>query len=165
MTTTYTARTISEAYAFAAARHTAVESDAGDGKGGEPYLWHVLDVARRVRPLGPACEIVAVLHDTVEDTGTTLEEIEARFGREIRDGVDAMSKREGEDFFEDYMARVVMNPIAQVVKFSDSTDNLSRVGGIPDPVTRQKKEAKYRRVLSMLEDILPPETIGTIRTP
>jgi len=150
---------ITHAYAFAAERHAGQADD-----GGVPYLWHVLDVARRARPLGADYEIVAVLHDTVEKTDTSLDEIEAAFGKTIRDGVDAMSKRAGDDFFADYMPRVLANHLARAVKYCDASDNLSGVDAISDPETREKKEAKYRKALAMLEEALPTETVETIRS-
>ncbi|MDP7468317.1 MAG: HD domain-containing protein, partial [Alphaproteobacteria bacterium] len=69
---------------------------------GNPYIDHVRDVADRVSSLGANYFIVGLLHDSVEDTDITLEKIEEEFGKDVRDGVDGMTKREGEDYFDDY---------------------------------------------------------------
>lgn len=64
---------------FSAVRHTAQRRK---GELAEPYINHPLEVAELVAGAGMAVEVVmaALLHDTVEDTGTTAAELEALFG-------------------------------------------------------------------------------------
>ncbi len=153
----FNALKISDAYAFAMACH------AGDLYAeGHPYIWHVLDVARRLRPVGARYEIVGVLHDTVEHELATLKEVEKYFGTEIRKGVAAMSKFKGDRYFKDYMPRVMANDIARVVKYADATDNLGRTILIEDPERREKKRAKFSRVRRELEPLLSEEVVTTI---
>ena len=78
---------------------------------GIPYIVHVQDVAYRVSGLGEDYIIVGLLHDSVEDTDITLEVIEEKFGKDVRDGVDGMAKKIGEDYFDDYLPRVASNKI------------------------------------------------------
>ncbi|MCW8874977.1 MAG: RelA/SpoT family protein, partial [Gammaproteobacteria bacterium] len=61
---------------------------------GEPYVGHSLEVARIVSSLGLDAESVmaAVLHDTVEDTGTSLEDISQEFGPGVASLVDGVTK-------------------------------------------------------------------------
>jgi len=66
--------------------------------------------------------ITALLHDSVEDTPLTLEKIESLFGKEVRDAVDALTKREDETR-EEYLIRCGLNPIARVVKLHDAAFN------------------------------------------
>lgn len=66
--------------------------------------------------------IIALLHDSVEDTPLTLDKIESLFGKEIRDAVDALTKREDETR-EEYLFRCGLNPIARVVKLHDAAFN------------------------------------------
>jgi len=66
--------------------------------------------------------ITALLHDSVEDTPLTLDKIESLFGKEIRDAVDALTKREDETR-EEYLLRCGLNPIARVVKLHDAAFN------------------------------------------
>ena len=83
------------------ARKLAEEMHRGQtDKLGVPYIYHVLDVANRVKNLGEDIEIVGLLHDAVEDASPdrplTLDEIEVKFGKAVCDGVDGMTKRKGE---------------------------------------------------------------------
>jgi guanosine-3',5'-bis(diphosphate) 3'-pyrophosphohydrolase len=67
-------------------------------KSGEPYIYHPLAVARIVAEeigLGTTSVIGAILHDTVEDTYITLEDIEHVFGTPVRKIIDGLTKIEG----------------------------------------------------------------------
>lgn len=63
-------------------------------KSGEPYIHHPLEVAYICAQLqsGPATLASALLHDVVEDTDMTIEEIEAKFGPDVRLIVDSLTK-------------------------------------------------------------------------
>lgn len=80
---------IQKAYVYAASAH------AGQTRlSGEPYLSHPLEVANtlaRLR-LDEFSIVAGLLHDTVEDTKATIEEIEAEFGEEVTDIVDGVTK-------------------------------------------------------------------------
>lgn len=73
-----------EAASFAAQRHTGHKRK---GSAGEPYINHPLEVAALLSEVGGVEDfdvlIAALLHDTVEDTGTTREEIAERFGERV----------------------------------------------------------------------------------
>ncbi|MEW5771918.1 MAG: bifunctional (p)ppGpp synthetase/guanosine-3',5'-bis(diphosphate) 3'-pyrophosphohydrolase [Thermodesulfobacteriota bacterium] len=80
---------IRKAYVFSAAAH------AGQVRlSGEPYLMHPLEVAHTlaIMRLDGATIAAGLLHDTVEDTGTGVEEIDAQFGEEVADIVDGVTK-------------------------------------------------------------------------
>ena len=80
---------IQRAYVFAASAH------AGQTRlSGEPYLSHPLAVAYTLADMGFDEPTVAagLLHDTVEDTGTTIEDIDEQFGEEVADIVDGVTK-------------------------------------------------------------------------
>lgn len=87
-----------------------------------PYITHPLRLAQRAKSFEE--RIVAVLHDTVEDTETTLDDIEAEFNKTTRDAVDALTHRKGESYIE-YITRLQHNEIAKAVKILDICDNLS----------------------------------------
>ena len=93
-------------------------------------------------------QIVAVLHDVVEDSGISLDDIEREFGEPIRDAVDAMSRREGESY-PDYWWRITENPIAVRVKLADARDNLARADGLPEP-ERGRMLGKYRQTIELI---------------
>ena len=71
---------IRRAYAYADGQHRSQLRDSG-----EPFITHPLGCARICAGLGldGTAVVAALLHDTVEDTGATLEEIEAAFGNEV----------------------------------------------------------------------------------
>lgn len=116
-------------------------------KAGQPYITHPMRVASRLK--SPEAQVVGWLHDTVEDTGLTLAEVEAQFGPDTAGAVDAVSRREGEAW-EDYLERVRANPVARQVKISDLIDN-SNLGRIPHVTLRDvERQAKYNRALKML---------------
>ena len=116
-------------------------------KSGKPYVEHPARVAGRMET--PEEQVVGWLHDTVEDTGLSLEEVERQFGPETAAAVDAVSRRDGEAW-EDYLERVKRNPTARAVKISDLIDNsnLSRL----DRVTMKdvRRQEKYNRALQFL---------------
>lgn len=64
-------------------------------KSGEPYIYHPIAVAKicaEEMELGPTAIIAALLHDTVEDTYITLEDIEESFGPTVRKVIDGLTK-------------------------------------------------------------------------
>lgn len=80
---------VRKAYAYAAAAH------AGQVRlSGEPYLSHPLAVAEILAEIGFDAHAVTagLLHDTVEDTKVTLEEVDAEFGEQVADIVDGVTK-------------------------------------------------------------------------
>ena len=98
---------------------------SGDFYGTEPYINHPVRVFEMVRSAGlsESHQIVALLHDVVEDTDATIDDIYSRFGSLIATSVDAITKRPGEPH-ELYFARVMADDVAHTVKLFDSTSNL-----------------------------------------
>ena len=131
-----------------AARALATKAHEGQtDKAGLPYITHPERVVSRLTT--PEAQVVGWLHDTVEDTPITLQDIEAAFGPETAAAVDAISRRDGESW-SDYLDRVTANPMARQVKISDLIDNsnLSRIPHITlKDVERQKK---YNKALKKL---------------
>jgi (p)ppGpp synthase/HD superfamily hydrolase len=80
-----------EARDIAEAAHTR----AGDTYGDAPYVIHLDAVAALVAPYGPEYEILAYLHDTVEDTDLELTDIERVFGSEIAACVGLLTDEPG----------------------------------------------------------------------
>ena len=77
------------AYAFGKAAHEGQYRHSG-----EPYFSHPVEVAMILaeQRLDDSTLITALLHDTIEDTGASYVEVENRFGREIADLVDGVTK-------------------------------------------------------------------------
>jgi (p)ppGpp synthase/HD superfamily hydrolase len=97
--------------------------------------------------------VVAVLHDTVEDSEITLDDLRREgFPGGIVEGVDCLTRREGETY-ERYMERVATNPLAVTVKIADLEDNmdLRRIPEIgPKEVERIQRYHQYWRRLNNL---------------
>lgn len=108
---------INVALAMAAVAHAGQQD-----KGGKPYILHPLRVMAAVDGLDE--KIVAVLHDTVEDTSVTLDELRvAGFSGVIVDAIDRLTKRPGETRI-DAAKRAMGNPLSLAVKLADVNDNL-----------------------------------------
>jgi len=112
--------------------------------GGEPYIIHPLAVAELVDTYmyGETARIVAVLHDTIEDTDATVSDIKREFSDKIGNAVWAMSHQQGEDYGA-YYARVAGNPIAIDVKLADIKHNMSTLnydGKQDKKLTRVRRE-------------------------
>lgn len=91
-------------------------------KAGQPYILHPIRVMLRVQ--STAERITAVLHDVVEDTEITIDDLaQAGFSTEILEAIDALTKRKGETRLE-AAARAASNPIARIVKLADNTENM-----------------------------------------
>ena len=126
----------------------------------KPYMAHILDVASRVSHLGKPFEIVGLLHDAIEDATKhphpkgfqteIKEEIETCFDEGITKAITAISKRPGEDYFEDYLPRLKENKIAVQVKIADSSHNLSKAHLIKEMSLQDELRNKYIKVLNEL---------------
>jgi (p)ppGpp synthase/HD superfamily hydrolase len=93
-------------------------------KGGRLYVLHPLAVARMVAPLGEDFEVVGWLHDVVEDTKVSMEDVERRCTRSQASGVCAMTRVEGETYNE-YLDRLIEDMMAPFVKLADHAHNSS----------------------------------------
>jgi len=112
-------------------------------KAGLAYIEHPARVVGHLVEPSREEAIVAWLHDVVEDTPICLADIQASFGSQVADAVDAMTHRAGE-LSGDYYARVNSNPIALKVKAADLADNTDplRLEILASNV-RARLEAKY----------------------
>lgn len=131
-------------------------------KVGLPVILHPLRVMERVRV---AATIVyspmmvedlmtaAVLHDVVEDTVVTLDEVRRRFGN-VADLVEALTRPppgtlNRETYFE-FIRRVIEGPTgAALIKRCDIEDNVARLGGLPEG-ERVGMIERYAKALTLL---------------
>ena len=114
---------------------------------GVEYINHPRTVASYVD--SPKEKIVAWLHDTIEDTDIIEADLRPVFGDEITDAVVALTKTEGEDYF-DYISRVIKNPLSARVKIADLTHNM-KPDRIPHPTEEdQKRMEKYKKAYEIV---------------
>ncbi len=118
-------------------------------KSGHPYIGHPLRVMSRVS--GEHARMAAVLHDVVEDTSVTADDLlAAGCPPEVVRTVLALTHADGESQ-EQYLARVLADPVAVVVKRADIADNTSPPRlALLDQATQDRLRAKYSRALDLL---------------
>lgn len=118
-------------------------------KGGIPYIFHPYHLAEQMTDEYTTC--VALLHDVVEDTDITLDELAKTFPREVIDALALLTHADGVDYYE-YVAKIKDNPIAKTVKLADLTHNSdqTRMAGMADPAVLKRWEEKYRKAFEIL---------------
>lgn len=127
----------------------AAEAHAGQvDKAGQPYILHPLRVMLRVQ--GENERIAAVLHDVVEDSSFTLEQLASEgFPAEIIQALAALTKQPGESRLA-AAQRASENAIALCVKLADNTDNMD-LSRIPHPSEKDKARLEeYKAVRALL---------------
>lgn len=120
---------IKKAIQFAARKHHGQFRIANLG-GPLPYVTHLFSVALLVAEDGAHDDVVtaALLHDTIEDTGTTREEIVSAFNERVAELVEAVSEKKGLDWKErkaEYLARMeTVDDEALLIAIADKIDNV-----------------------------------------
>ena len=138
--------------------HIAMNAHMGQtDRGGEPYILHPMRVMVEQKTL--ETKICAILHDVVEDTEITLEDLRREgFSEAVLKAVEDITKIDGEDY-EGYIERVARNPIARQVKLIDLLDNmdLSRLSRTDESDLRRL--AKYEKAKAYILEALQSEVI------
>jgi GTP diphosphokinase / guanosine-3',5'-bis(diphosphate) 3'-diphosphatase len=146
---------VEQAYDFAYRAH-----DGQRRRSGEPYITHPVAVAGLLADLHLDSQtlIAAILHDTMEDTGTAKAEIRERFGEEVAELVDGVSKLDQIQFksreeaqaesFRKMLLAMVRDIRVIIVKLADRTHNMRTLGAMPP--------AKRRSVARETLDIYAP---------
>ncbi len=136
---------VARAYAYSMKKHATQMRESG-----ELYFTHPLEVASKLTQykLDTASIITALLHDTVEDTDATLDEIESLFGTEIRGLVDGVTKlnrleiksessKQAENFRKLVLA-MAQDLRVLMVKLADRLHNMETLHYIVKPEKRQR---------------------------
>ena len=146
---------VQEAYEFAFHAHEGQRR-----RSGEPYITHPVAVADLLADLRLDAQtmIAAILHDVMEDTPNTKEEITERFGREVAELVDGVSKLDQIQFrsraeaqaesFRKMLLAMVRDIRVIMVKLADRTHNMRTLGAMPP--------AKRRTIARETLDIYAP---------
>ena len=117
-------------------------------KAGKPYIEHPLRVMYQVE--SEEEKIVAILHDIVEDTDISLNDLRNEgFSEEVVSAVECLTKQDGENY-DSYIERISFNPLAVKIKLADLEDNrdLTRLPEVTDKDL--KRVEKYDKALEKL---------------
>jgi len=126
-------------------------SEAHNGqvdKAGKPYILHPLRLMSKFSREEE--QIIAVLHDVVEDSNVLFKELESYgFSKIILNALDCLTKRENEEY-SDFIERILNDDLATKVKIVDIKDNmdLTRLKAITDKDLERVK--KYHKALQVL---------------
>ncbi len=117
-------------------------------KSGKPYILHPLRLMLQFDDI--EAQIVAVLHDTVEDSDVSLDDLKREgLSATIVEAIECLTKRDGEKYM-DFIRRLSQNPLARKVKMADLKDNMNilRLKSIQDKDLDRLK--KYHEALNFL---------------
>jgi (p)ppGpp synthase/HD superfamily hydrolase len=138
---------LTQAYNFAALKHVGQRRK---GEAAEPYINHLTEVAQLAAEATDGdvdVVIAAILHDTLEDTDTTFEELDAAFGPRIAGIVaevtddKSLPKQARKDLQVTHAAHA--SPAAQVVKLADKTSNLRSMAASPPAGWPPERKREY----------------------
>jgi (p)ppGpp synthase/HD superfamily hydrolase len=130
----------------------AVEAHRGHrDKAGQPYILHPLRVMFRLE--GETERIVGVLHDVVEDSHYTFDDLrQMGYSEKIVEAIDHLSRRENETY-EELVKRAAVHPLARLVKLADLEDNMDirRYAVLDDKILEHL--ARYHRAWRKLKGL------------
>ncbi|GAA3967688.1 bifunctional (p)ppGpp synthetase/guanosine-3',5'-bis(diphosphate) 3'-pyrophosphohydrolase [Thermobifida alba] len=157
-------RLIERAYEVAAHHHREQRRKSGD-----PYITHPLAVATILAELGMQEATIAagLLHDTVEDTSYTLDQLRADFGDEIAELVDGVTKLDKVKYGEATQAETVRKMVVAmsrdirvlVIKLCDRLHNMRTLRYLP----QAKREKKARETLEIYAPLAHRLGMNTIK--
>ena len=127
----------------------AVEAHQGQkDKAGEPYILHPLRLMLQMQ--SETDKIVAVLHDVVEDSGRSLDDLRTEgFSAEVLEAVSTLTKK-NDVSYEEYIDSIKTHPVARRVKLADLRDNMD-ITRISDVTERDlKRLSKYHKAWQKL---------------
>ena len=143
---------------LADALHLAATAHADQfDKAGLPYITHILRMVGTAltRGCAPDVPIVAALHDVVEDTCLTLDDLrECGFSERVVSAVDALTRRAGETYVAFIQRCSQAGAVARCVKLLDIGDNLDprRLDRL-DPASRRRLRDKYEAARDALQSL------------
>ena len=119
---------------------------------GTPYIFHPYHLAEQMQDEITTC--VALLHDVLEDTSVTYEELKKKFPMEVTDALLLLTHKEGTDYFE-YVKAIKQNPYAKAVKLADLAHNSDQTRMAGTDIPEEKKQywrEKYARAKAILQE-------------
>lgn len=118
---------------------------------GMPYVFHPIHLAEQMDDEYSCC--VALLHDVVEDTSVTLEELSKDFPLMVIEALKLLTHEKGTDYF-DYVRRIKDNPLAKKVKLADLEHNMDRSRIVDEDAVSEEKLRQWDEKYSKAKDIL-----------
>ena len=119
-------------------------------KSGMPYVFHPFHLAEQMQT--EETTVVALLHDLIEDTDYTIEDLTSMgFSKNITDAIALMTHADGVEYM-DYVREIKNNPIAKAVKLADLKHNsdLSRLDVVDEKALNRRE--KYLNAIKLLEE-------------
>ena len=129
-------------------------------KNGIPYIYHITHVAEQMKEEKTIC--VALLHDIVEDTDITIEDLRKEgFSEEILYAIQLLTHEDSIPYM-DYVREIKKNPIATKVKLADLAHNsdLTRFNIVDEYA--KKRARKYECAIQLLKNEIMPITVVTL---
>ena len=117
-------------------------------KSGVPYIYHPIHLAEQM-DTETEC-IVALLHDVVEDTDVTFEQLEQDFPEEVIEELKLLTHDKNTDYMK-YVKKLKANPIAKKVKIADIKHNSDETRLEKITVKDIARRNKYKKALEILE--------------
>ena len=118
---------------------------------GIPYVFHPVHIAEQMDDEYSCC--VALLHDVVEDTSITLEELSKDFPLMIIEALQLLTHEKGTDYF-DYVRRIKENPLAKKVKLADLEHNMDRSRIVDKSSVSEEKLKQWDKKYSKAKAIM-----------
>ena len=119
-------------------------------KSGLPYVFHPFHLAEQMTDENTT--IVALLHDVIEDTDYTLEDLRSLgFSEDVLSAILLMTHEENVPYME-YVAEIKKNPIAKVVKLADLRHNSDMTRFDVITPFDEKRAQKYANAICLLEE-------------
>jgi len=157
-------RLIERAYEAAARMHAGQSRNSGD-----PFITHPLAVSTILAELGMPHDVIAaaLLHDTVEDTGYTIDQLRADFGDDIAELVDGVTKLDKVKYGDAAQAETVRKMVVAmsrdirvlVIKLADRLHNMRTLRYLP----RDKQERKSRETLEIFAPLAHRLGMNTVK--
>lgn len=121
-------------------------------KSGQPYIFHPFHLAEQMKDEISVC--VALLHDVMEDTNVTYEDLAKEFPKEVTDALLLLTHKKGTDYFE-YVRGIKSNEYAKAVKLADIAHNSDQTRFTGCDVSEEKLDywrKKYAKAKAILEE-------------
>jgi len=124
---------------------------------GIPYIFHPLHLAEQMDDEISCC--AALLHDVVEDTSYTLEDLRKEFPEEVVEAVDLLTHGDSAEYssndYWDYIRQIKTHPIAKKVKLADIAHNSDQTRCVGADLPKEKLlfwQQKYQKALEILSE-------------